>query len=379
MNLAWKDIGVNFTRFCLTVVGVGSILLATLGINGLYRGIVHEVLLIINNIGADVWVVQGGTSGPFAEESRVPAILDRRVEGVNGVGEVRRFIQYNKQFVLGGRRVRFAITGLDFPRDTGSWVPLVVGRSLSAARFELIADESTGLVLGEQVRLGRDDYTVVGVTRGQVDSAGDGLVFVTIPDAQAIDSVAPSEAILLNRASPAFRADPSGRMVAAVIVGLRPYADIAELRRYIENWGDVNVLTREDQNDLMLNGRLWRLRLQILAFVGVMFAVAGTVVALTIYTIVLERAHSIALLKLMGARNRLIIGMILQHSLTIGACACLLAIILAHLIYPHFPRTVLLLPRDLMEFALGTLAVCVLASWFGIRRALRIKPQEVIT
>jgi putative ABC transport system permease protein len=84
------------------------------GINGLYRGIVFESLLLIENIGADLWVVQGGRAGPFAESSTVPDGIVRRLEGVAGVREARRFVYFSKQFDILGRRMSIGI----FPETT---------------------------------------------------------------------------------------------------------------------------------------------------------------------------------------------------------------------------------------------------------------------
>src|SRR5262249_41059472 len=151
---------------------------ATVGMIGLYRGMVHEALLMINDSGADIWVAQGNRAGPFAETSEISGTLDRRLEGVPGVARARRFIHLNQQFEIGGQRRPIAITGLDFPKDTGSWIPLVAGRSLYAGHYEAIADRSLGFVVGDQLRLGRDDYTIVGTTNGQVDINGDGILFV---------------------------------------------------------------------------------------------------------------------------------------------------------------------------------------------------------
>jgi putative ABC transport system permease protein len=176
VNLAWKDIKFNHARFTLTALGVAALITATIGIVGLYRGVVHEALLMIVESGADLWVVQGNTYGPFTEMSRVSGTLDRRVEGVTGIKKVRRFLQYNRQFNVNGRRFGMSVTGLDYPHDTGTWLPLIAGRYLGAAHFEAIADVSTRLVLGDRIRLGPDDYTIVGITRGQVDVAGDGLL-----------------------------------------------------------------------------------------------------------------------------------------------------------------------------------------------------------
>src|SRR5260370_42162761 len=98
---------------------------------------------------------------------------------------------------------------------------------------------------------------------------GDGVLFVTIPDAQMLNTFAPSEAILLDRADKADLRPAGFSMgrVGAVMVALRPGADPEQVRNYIRNWGDVAVLTRDDEEDILLNGRLWRLRIQILAFV----------------------------------------------------------------------------------------------------------------
>jgi hypothetical protein len=55
---------------------------------------------------------------------------------------------------------------------------------------------------------------------------------------------------------------PTGS-VAAVMVTLNPGADAARVRESIRRWGDVEVLSREDQERMLLDGRLWKLRLQI--------------------------------------------------------------------------------------------------------------------
>jgi hypothetical protein len=65
----------------------------------------------------------------------------------------------------------------------------------------MIVDESLGLRLGERIRLGKDNYTVVGVTTSMISSSGDGIGFFTVADAQAIQFDTPGEAVRLERAS----------------------------------------------------------------------------------------------------------------------------------------------------------------------------------
>lgn len=381
MNLAWADIRHHFVRFFVTTFGIGALLTASLGIVGFYRGIVFEAMLIIDDVNADLWVVQGERVGPFAERSEISGVLDRRLEGVPGVSQVRRFIQYNQQYYVDGRRLQIAVTALDFPKDTGAWIPLIAGRYLYSGHYEAIADKSLGFHVGQRIRLGRDDYTIVGVAIGQVDIGGDGMLFVTIPDAQVIDSFVPSEAVLLGRtrlAEPKTVGFAKGN-VAAIMVTLRPGIDREQVRKQIRNWGDVNVLTRDEEEDVLLNGRLGRLKIQILAFVGMTLAVTTIVIALSIYTMTIEKTREIALLKLIGARDRVLVGMILQQSLLIGGDSFLGAVVAAKLIFPYFPRTVLILAPDIAIQGVAVLIMCIVASWFGISRAIRVRAQEVLS
>jgi putative ABC transport system permease protein len=78
MNLAAKDIRHNLGRFVLTAVGIGLLLMIVLGMSGIYRGMIDDALVVVDRIGADLWVVQRGTRGPFAEISRPRPGLARR-------------------------------------------------------------------------------------------------------------------------------------------------------------------------------------------------------------------------------------------------------------------------------------------------------------
>lgn len=387
MNLALKDIRYNALRFLLTVTGVAFLITASIGMVGLYRGIVSDALLIIEEVGADLWVVQGGRAGPFSESSAISAELDRRVEGVAGVASARRFVQVSQQFDHGGRQLRAALVGIDYPKDAGQWTRLIQGRPLASGHFEAIADETVGLSLGDRIRLGQDDYTIVGLTRGMVDMSGDGLLLVSVNDALAIAQRRTSEEVLLARsAGGRAPAAPSGgssvrqdSKIAAVLVTLDPAADPEAVRRAILRWGDANVLSRAEQAGLLLDQRLWRLRVQILAFTAVLLLVMTIVISLIIYMLTMEKVHEIALLKLMGARNTFIIGMIAQQSFLIGAAGLGLGLLLAHGIFPHFPRKVAIDPGDIAMLGGAVALVCGIASLIGISRALKVRAQEVLS
>jgi putative ABC transport system permease protein len=220
-----------------------------------------------------------------------------------------------------------------------------------------------------------------------VDSAGDGLLFVGINDAAVIARRRTSEEIHLARAagtgSGAVSADASSvaqeSKISAVLVRLDPAADAARVIAAMQRWGDVRVMTTGEQRDLMLNARLWKLRRQILTFTGMILVITAIVVSLIVYTMTIEKLHEIALLKLMGARESVVIGLIGQQAALIGIAGYVLAIGLSGLIFPLFPRRVVMLPADLAQVALALTLVCAAAAWVGIARASRVGAWEVLS
>ena len=403
MNLAAKDIRHNVGRFALTTVGIGLLLMIVLGMSGIYRGMIDDALVVVDHIGADLWVVQRGTRGPFAEISRLPANLEHRVRAVPGVAKARTFVSHNVQREHHGKPLRMNVHGLSWPEDKGEWVKLIAGRPLGQAHYEMIADASLGLALGETLALGKDTYTVVGVSRGMVSSGGDGIGFFTTQDAQAIQFDLPGEAIRLERTARVQRAvgqdlgqvqplllERGGGlssgipalarpMVSAITVRAAEGFDPAAVAATISAWPDVTVYTRAGQSELLVHGMIDKARRQIGLFRALLVIISTIIMALILYTLTLDKIHDIAMLKLMGARNPMIAGLILQQALLLGALGFGLAWYLGGWVFPKFPRRVLIAPEDLWGLALVVTVISVLASLLGIWKAMRVEPYKVLS
>ena len=402
MNLAVRDIRHNAGRFAFTTVGIGLLLMIVMGMGGIYRGLIHEATLLVDRVGADLWIVQGSTRGPFAEISRIPATLEDRVRAVPGVTQARRFVSHTIQREHNGRPLRMVVQGLSWPDDRGDWVPLIAGRPLQQAHFEMIADQSLRLPLGSRIRLGKDVYEVVGLTSGMVGSSGDGLTFFTVSDAMAIQFDEPGEAVRLERAARRGRVESVdlGRLqpllldraaglssgipafalpqVSAVLVTLQPGVDGAAVRRTLANWPDITVYSTQEQKDLLLSGMVDKARRQLGLFRALLIIISTIIIALIIYTLTLDKIRDIALLKLIGARNSVICGLILQQSLLMGAFGYTLAWCIGQYAFPYFPRLVLIDPSDLASLALIVIVISTLASLLGIWKALRVEPNTVL-
>lgn len=403
MNLAIRDIRHNAGRFVFTSVGIGLLLMIVMGMGGIYRGLIHEATLLVDRVGADLWIVQGSTRGPFAELSRIPATLEDRVRAVPGVAAARRFVSHTIQREYVGRPLRMVVQGLSWPDDRGDWVPLVAGRPLRQAHYEMIADQSLQLPLGSRLHLGKDLYEVVGLTRGMVGSSGDGLTFFTVSDAMAIQFDQPGEAVRLERAARRARVEGMdlGRMqpllldraaglsagipafappqVSAVLVTLRPGADEAAVRGTLATWPDITVYSTHQQKDLLLAGMVDKARRQLGLFRALLIIISTIIIALIIYTLTLDKIRDIALLKLIGARNGVIGGLILQQALLMGAFGYGLAWWIGQYAFPHFPRLVLIDPSDLASLAIIVVVISTLASLLGIWKAMRVEPNTVLS
>ncbi len=402
MNLALKDIRHNIGRFVLTTMGISLLLMIVMGMGGIYRGLIREATLLVATIGADLWVVQGSTRGPFAELSRMPASLEDRVRAVTGVAHAHRFVSHTIQRAWRGQPLRMVVQGLAWPDDRGDWIPLVAGRALRQAHFEMIADRSLGLQLGEKLRLGKDVYTVVGLTKGVTGTSGDGLAFFSVSDAQAIQFDLPGDAIRLERQARRARAEASdmGRIqptilersagpsrglpalpppqISAVMIRLAPGVNAAQVMATIAGWPDVTVYSRAQQEEFLLGGMVSRSRRQLGLFRILLIIVSTIIMALIIYTLTLDKIHDIAMLKLMGARNGVITGLILQQALLIGALGYGLAYWLGTFAFPCFPRQVVITRPDLLLLAAIVLGISVLASLLGIWKAMQVAPNKVL-
>ena len=91
MNLAYRDVRHNLFRFLLTCFGLSLLLGVVLAMIGIYRGIVVDALTVARNHGVDLWVVEAGSRGPFAEASRIPGDSREaiaRLAGVTAAGSV---------------------------------------------------------------------------------------------------------------------------------------------------------------------------------------------------------------------------------------------------------------------------------------------------
>jgi putative ABC transport system permease protein len=398
ISLAGRDIAHAWGKFVFTGLGLGLLLGVTLVMAGVYRGMVDDGRALLDNSGADLWVVQRDTLGPYAEPSSIPDDAERALRTLPGVADAANVTYLTMQVRHGGRDVRAMVVGIVPGEAWGApgWPPaLVAGRRLTRGHYEAMADIASGLRLGDSLQIRRNRYQVVGLTRRMVSSGGDPMVFIPLKDAQEAQFLKDNDAIVQSRArsaaNPAFNrpgvpgllgavqaSQTTANAVNAVLVRLRPGADPDAVAQSVRRWQRLTVYTRAEMEGILIGKLIATSARQIGLFLMILAIVSAAIVAFIIYTLTMDKIREIAVLKLIGTRNRTIAWMILQQALALGLIGFAVGKISATFAAPAFPKYVLLLPQDSLLGLLIVLAICALSSVIAIRMALRVDPAEAI-
>lgn len=397
ISLAGRDILHSWGKFVFTGVGLGLLIGVTLSMAGIYRGMVDDAKVMLDNTGADLWVVQQGTQGPYAESSSLYDDVYRSLLVMPGVQRAANVTYLTMQVGHGGRDVSTMVVGV-MPGEPGSpGQPrfLVAGRHITRSHYEAVADVTAGFQLGERIRIRRNLYTIVGLAKRMVSYNGDPMVFIPLKDAQAAQFLKDNDALIQQRRrtveNPAFNrpgipdllaavnaSQSTNLFVNAVLVRLKPGTVPEDMAEPMRRWKRLQVFTRTQMESILVDKVIAKSARQIALFLVILAIVSAAIVAFIIYTLTLGKIREIAVLKLIGTRNRTIAGMIMQQSIALGIIGFVVGKITATFWAPIFPKYVLLEPGDALRGFVAVVVICVLASGIAIHMAIKVDPAEAI-
>jgi putative ABC transport system permease protein len=397
ISLAGRDIMHAWGKFVFTGVGLGLLIGVTLTMAGVYRGMVDDAKALLDNSGADLWVVQKDTLGPYAESSSLYDDTYRSLLSISGVARAANITYLTMQVREGGRDVRAMVVGVvsGDPGQPGQPSYLISGRQITRGHYEAVADIASGFNLGQSIQIRRNHYTVVGLTRRMVSSGGDPMVFIPLKDAQEAQFLKDNDAIVQQRRrtaeNPAFNrpnlpglldqviaSQSTNAFVNAVLIQIKPGFSAEEVAEPIRHWKRLQVYTRTQMESILVGKLIATSAKQIAMFLVILAVVSAAIVAFIIYTLTMGKIREIAVLKLIGTKNRTIAGMIMQQALALGVIGFVVGKVAATFWAPIFPKYVLLVPGDAILGFLAVMLICVLASLLAIRAALKVDPAEAI-
>jgi len=397
ISLAGRDIMHAWGKFVFTGVGLGLLIGVTLTMAGVYRGMVDDAKALLDNSGADLWVVQKDTLGPYAESSSLYDDTYRSLLSISGVARAANITYLTMQVREGGRDVRAMVVGVvsGAPGQPGQPSYLISGRQITRGHYEAVADIASGFKLGQSIQIRRNNYTVVGLTRRMVSSGGDPMVFIPLKDAQEAQFLKDNDAIVQQRRrtaeNPAFNrpnvpglldqviaSQSTNTFVNAVLVQIKPGFSSEEVAEPIRHWKRLQVYTRTQMEGILVGKLIATSAKQIAMFLVILAIVSAAIVAFIIYTLTMGKIREIAVLKLIGTKNRTIAAMIMQQALGLGVIGFVVGKVAATFWAPIFPKYVLLVPGDALRGFFAVMLICVLASLLAIRAALKVDPAEAI-
>ena len=345
-------------RLLASVSGVGLALMLIVLLDGLSAGIDERITVFEQRSGAALYVAQQGTTSLLGSTSVLPlATMDevRAVPGVDWVAPVRGFFTVPQ---LSGARVPAYVLGWRDGEPGGPW-ELRSGRAPVADDEVAVGSQFAvrgGLDVGSTVTLFGSSFRVVGIA-GDADMFMASFVFMTHGATDRILQAPDTTSFLL--------------------VGTQEPGQVATALRQ----AGLNVLSRSEleRNDLALKGQAYDAGLRVVSLVA--FVVGVLVIAMTVYSAVVERQRDYGIVRAVGASGSRLFGIVLGQSLALavlglvaGAVLTAAEIAAVGALRPQF--AIALSAPALAKVVAATLAMGVVASTIPARRLIAIDPAS---
>lgn len=357
--VARRNLFADRRRLAIGTLGVGLAVALILLLQGLWGGLLSQVSAYPDSVGATFFVRQGGAktllegSVPIIEVDRLRSIPD--VEAADPV-----LARWEVLDFAGSKEVETVIGFL--PGGLGGPWDLAEGRTVRRDG-ELVVDQAVardhGIALGSSLRVADRRFRVVGLSSGTRTFMQGGYLFMSFESAERLFGQTRTATFILVRA-----ADPAAAKAAvARLTGLS-----------VDTPNVISLATREAYVGVF--GKPVSLMVLIALVAGIL------IVALTVYSAILDRLREYGIAKAMGAREGRLFWIVAAQTLMLAA----LGLTAGFLFYFAGSRLIVALrpqfQTDLTARAVGVVAVAallmgLLAAIVPTRRIARLDPASV--
>lgn len=338
--LALRDLQWRRRRFGIAIIGTALVFAMTLLLAGLAAAYRNEAARTVKSLGADAWVVRSGITGPFTALSTLPSESWRAVLESPTVQEASPIIVMHQVI----RMPMMKDINLFGYRFGGLAEPHVTKGRLPRRSGEAVVNDTLGLPVGTTFDIAGHRSRIVGYTHAMTYNAGSPNIYIPIADAQKLAFEGrPVANALLVRGIPV--SVPRGLQVMSNDAVRRDL-----LRPLANAVGAVDLI-------------------QILLWI-----VAVNIIGAVVYLSALERVRDFAVLKATGYSTRSLLAGLCAQAVLVSVGAVVLAIGIARALAPLFPLPVRLEARSMLILPVIGIAVGLLSSLFGARRAGSVDP-----
>lgn len=373
--IARRNLFKDKVKLGMALVGiVFSVGLVTLQL-GLLLGSMHNCSGVVDNAGADVWVMQKSTRNA----DLCDVMPDRKyyqVAATPGVawGE-RLIVQFTMWKLPDGRQENTTIVGLQPNSRLGLPWGMAAGQREDIWRVDggVIIDERERVRFGEKNRpLSLSDQPEIHFHRARV-----------VGFSRGIGSFTTSPYVFTDYKQALDFSTMTQKQTKYVVLKAKPGVTAEELRdRVRSRVPDVDVWTTSEFSFktrwYWLYGTGMGLGILFSAFLGLLVGVV--IVGQTMYSATIERLKEYGTLKALGMSNLSVAGIIIRQALVAGLLGYVIASVLAYYLGRKLPA--LNVPVDVPLALIGvmffvTVLICVCASVTSVLRVFKLEPAIV--
>jgi putative ABC transport system permease protein len=364
-HLAWRNLMQSRARLVMSTGGVALALSLILALDAIVTGMEGQLAAYIERSGADIWVSQAGVRNLHMAFSSLPRAVMDELAAVSGVASATPILYVTHPVVMGGDSRAAYIIGLPPDATAGGPWGNVIGASRPAPGgviVDLEQAESSGVTLGESVRIFGRQFQIVGLAEGTA-SLLNSVAFIALEDFARLRRSQEVVSYVLVQVSEGESPEVIAGRIEAAIEGVTAQsreAFAAQERKIIKDMG-VEAVT-------------------ILNLVG--FLIGLAVMALTVYTATLARRAEYGVLKALGARNSHLYRAVTAQAFYSVALGFLLAVVFTLALGVAAPQLGLKLAVELswaslLKVGLISLAIAGMAAALPIRQIAGLDPAMV--
>ena len=329
-----------------------------------FAGESEQIVAYIKRTDPDVWVMQKGVSNMHMATSFVLDWKVDRVAQVEGVRRVTPILYLNTVMQTGGGSWFAFIVGLEAnDARAGPWA-VTAGKPMPGPGEVVVPAELerlAGVRLGDEVGIGGEPFTVVGLSGGTFSMANS-VAFVAMQDLADVMS--------------------SFGSVSYLLVDADPGVDAAGLALRIQD--EVDQVTAVPSDRFVEND--WAVAMQMgLEIIGMMTLIGGVLASLltgfTVYVSVSRKERGLAVIKALGFRNRAIYGSAMVQAAIIATGGfgvalgvLMLAVPVTAALVPQVSLQVM--PAAVLRVGLVAAVAAGLASMLPVRKLVGVDPAN---
>lgn len=336
-----RDLGWRRRRLVMAVGATTLVLAITLLLSGFRDGFDVETFRTVGALSGTGFVVREGMSGPFTTVAQLDEALASEVSRQPGVTRAAPIVSI-RHAIESSPTTDVYIVGA---RPGGLGSPEVRRGRPPQAPGEAVLDTRAARRIGDRFRLGGKEFTVVGLVGGTSVWAGVPVMFATLGDAQELVFAGARSATTI--------------VIQGTPLALPPGLD------------SLTVAEAEDDMKRPLANAIVTIDLLRLF----LWVVAAAIVGSVLYISALERSRDFAVFKAVGTGTGDLVGSLVIEAVTLAALSAALAVGVSRVLAGVFPAVISFPARTLVLLPLVAVAVGLVGSFAGARRAVTVDPS----